>query len=55
LRVGDEVRAIDGRAVRPADLTEVRELLSEPDRRYVLSIVRNGEELTVPVTTRRLL
>ncbi|HEX2121713.1 MAG TPA: aspartyl protease family protein [Thermoanaerobaculia bacterium] len=55
LRVGDELRAIDGRAVKPADLTEIRELLAQPDRRYVLTIVRNGEELTVPLLTRRLL
>ncbi len=55
LRAGDEVRAIDGRAVKPADLTEIRELFSQPDRRYVLTIVRDGAELTVPLLTRRLL
>lgn len=55
LRVGDEVRAIDGRAVKPADLTEIRELFAQPDRRYELTIVRDGAEMTVPLTTRRML
>lgn len=53
LREGDELRAIDGRPVTPKELDAVRKLFRQPDRRYELTIVRDGKELTVPVTTRR--
>jgi C-terminal processing protease CtpA/Prc len=53
LREGDELRAIDGNAVAPKDLDAVRKLFRQPDRRYELTIVRDGKELVVPVTTRR--
>lgn len=53
LREGDELRAIDGRPVTPKEMDAVRKLFRQPDRKYELTIVRNGKELTVPVTTRR--
>lgn len=55
LRVGDELRAIDGKAVVPAQLDEIGKLFRQPDRRYALTIVRNGAEQTVTLLTRRLL
>jgi hypothetical protein len=53
LRGGDELRAIDGRPVTPKEMDAVRKLFRQPDRRYELTIVREGKELVVPVTTRR--
>jgi hypothetical protein len=53
LREGDELRAVNGRAVTPKELDAVRKLFRQADRRYELTIVREGKELVVPVTTRR--
>ena len=54
LRRGDAIRAIDGRAVSAHDLAAIRELLRTPGRRLALTIVRDGAESTVTLTTRRL-
>lgn len=54
VRVGDELRAIDGRAVTPADLNEIRKGFKVADRKFVLTIVREGAEQTIELTTRRM-
>ena len=54
LRAGDELRAIDGRAVTPRELDAIRKMFRKPDQRYELTIVRGGKEIVVPVTTRRV-
>ena len=54
IRKGDELRAIDGRAVTPANLDEIRKMFKQPDRTYELTIVRDGVSRVVPVTTRRM-
>ncbi|HVE71593.1 MAG TPA: aspartyl protease family protein [Thermoanaerobaculia bacterium] len=54
LRKGDELRAIDGRAVTPRELDAIRKMFRKPDQRHELTIVRDGKEMVVPVTTRRI-
>jgi hypothetical protein len=53
LREGDELRAVDGKPVTPKEMDAVRKLFRQPERRYELTILRDGKELVVPVTTRR--
>ena len=53
LREGDEIRAIAGRPVTPKEMDAVRKLFRQPDRRYELTIGREGREMVLPVTTRR--
>jgi hypothetical protein len=55
IRAGDELRAIDGAAVQPSQLAAIRAQLKTSDRRFVLTVVRDGAELTVPFVTRRLI
>ncbi|MGZ8781343.1 MAG: aspartyl protease family protein [Thermoanaerobaculia bacterium] len=54
VRAGDELRAIDGRAVTAAQLDDVRKLFKSEGRRFTLTLVRDGAEMSVPITTRRL-
>ena len=54
IRAGDELRAIDGRPVTAAQLDDVRKLFKSEGRRFTLMLVRDGAEMTVPITTRRL-
>ncbi|HUR81176.1 MAG TPA: aspartyl protease family protein [Thermoanaerobaculia bacterium] len=54
LREGDELRAIDGRAVTPRELDSVRRMFRKPDQRYELTIARGGKELIIRVKTRRV-
>ena len=54
LREGDELRAIDGKAVTPRELEAIRRMFRKPDQRYELTIQRRGKELVIPVTTRRV-
>lgn len=54
IRKGDELHAIDGRAVTPAQLDEIRRMFKQPDRTFELTVVRDGRERIVPVTTRRM-
>jgi predicted aspartyl protease len=55
LKAGDEIKAIDGNAVTPGDLDEVRALFRHPDATHQLTIVRDGAESAVTLVTRRLL
>jgi hypothetical protein len=55
IRIGDELRAIDGQAVTPAQLDEIRRRFRQPGVRHELTIVRDGAEMVVPIVTRRLL
>jgi hypothetical protein len=54
VRAGDELRAIDGRAVTPAALNEIRKDFKMPGRTFALTIVRDGAEQTIELTTRRM-
>lgn len=54
IRAEDELRAIDGNPAAAMPLDDLRKLLREPGKRHVLTIVRDGKELEVPITTRRL-
>ena len=54
LRVGDELRAIDGRAVTPHQIPEIRRRFRVPDKRYELTVLRNGVEEKVTLVTRRI-
>jgi C-terminal processing protease CtpA/Prc len=51
---GDELLAIDGRAVTAASLHEIRELLRQPDKTYKLTIARGGEQKELTLKTRRM-
>lgn len=53
LKVGDTIIAIDGRAI--ADFSDLRTAVAlRPDKRMVFTIERAGEEITVPITTARV-
>jgi len=54
IRVGDQLRAIDGRAVTPAQLDEIRRMFKQPERTYTLTLVRDGAERTITIVTRRM-
>ena len=55
VRVGDELRAIDGRAVTAAEIDDVRKTLKQVGKRMELTLVREGREMKVEVMTRKLL
>jgi hypothetical protein len=55
IRPGDELRAIDGAAVQPSQLAAIRAQFRTSGRRFVLTVVRDGSEQTVPLVTRRLI
>lgn len=53
LKVGDTIIAIDGRAI--TDFTDLRTAVAlRPDKRMVFTVERAGEELSVPITTARV-
>ena len=54
LRAGDEVRAIDGQAVKPSELSAIREGFKQAGKTYTLTIRRDGAEQNVTIVTRRL-
>jgi hypothetical protein len=55
VKAGDELRAIDGRAVTASQLQEIRELLKEPGKTYRFTISRGGEEKEITLTTRAVI
>ena len=55
IRAGDELRAIDGKRILPRDFDDIRQAFREPGRRFELTIVRDGVEMTIPLVTKRLL
>ena len=55
IRAGDELRAIDGKPVLPRDFEAVRLGFRVPEKKFEVTIVRDGVESTVPLVTRRLL
>lgn len=51
IRVGDQIVALDGE--RLANFTELKQaVFLYPDREFAVTVVRDGRELTIPVTTR---
>jgi predicted aspartyl protease len=55
IRNGDQLRAIDGKPALPAEFDVIRNAFKEPGKRFELTIVRDGAESVVPLTTRRML
>ena len=55
LRPGDELLAIDGKPVVPAQMDEIRETFRRRERTFTLRIRRDGAESTVTLVTRRLI
>ena len=51
---GDEVVAVNGRAVAGTRLADLRERLRRPDQRFTFRIKRGAETLDVELKTRRL-
>jgi predicted aspartyl protease len=54
LRIGDIVRAIDGVPAKPVDLHLIRKQMSKPEQTYTFTIVRDGAEQQIKLTTRRM-
>ena len=54
LRAGDELRAIDGHTATPSQLPDIRNLFRQPGKRYEITVLRNGVEEKVMLTTRRM-
>jgi len=55
LRVGERVTRIDGRAAADYDSWDLRPLMRKAGRQVTLTVVRDGDEVAVPITLRRLL
>ncbi|HJQ37419.1 MAG TPA: aspartyl protease family protein [Thermoanaerobaculia bacterium] len=55
LKAGDELRAIDGREVKAAELPDIRDLFKQPGKTYKLTISRGGEEKEITLTTRTVI
>lgn len=54
MRPGDVVEEIGGRAADDIDLAELRGMLSIPNRRYALTVMRGEDEMHVDLATREL-
>ena len=54
-RAGDELRAIDGKPVLPRDFEAIRLGFRVPDKKFEVTIARDGAESKVQLVTRRLL
>ena len=55
LKAGDQLRAIDGREVKAAELPEIRDLFKQPGKTFKLTISRGGEEQEITLTTRAVI
>lgn len=55
IRAGDELRAVDGRAIAASQLSDVREWFREAGKSYTLTVRRDGVERNVTVVTRRMI
>ncbi len=54
MRPGDVVDEIGGKAADDIDLAELRRMLSIPNRRYALTVMRGEDELHVDLATREM-
>ena len=55
LKIGDEIKAINGKPATPADLDEIRAMFKKDKQKHELTIARDGTESVVTLTTKRVL
>jgi predicted aspartyl protease len=55
LRVGDVITALDGKPATGMTLEQIRQMFRQAGRKYLLSVNRNGSQLQMSLTTRRLI
>jgi hypothetical protein len=55
IQVDDVIASIDGQPATSLTLSEVKKLFLVPNRRYVLGVVRKGQQQEVAIVTRRLI